>query len=279
MKQPEGSENHILVDEHVIKTMVETCEIKKDETVLEIGGGSGKITEKIVSLARKVFVIEKNHKYVEILNKKFKSVDNVIIMEGNVLDMELPSSDKIISNLPFSISEPFFFKIMKERYRFSSSVFILPHGFVKKMTTPLSSPFFGVVSALFLGFYEVDIVEKILPGAFYPPPQTDSYCVKVTPKVVAPSQETRGLYLLQRIFLLNEKKVRNVFVETLWALGLELTGNPLTRKEVISLMYNVFGGEFHSFSRKKLAHLSNEDMRKAVHSVMSWQIPDDPSKW
>ncbi len=267
-KLPETSEDfYMLTDEKMIKAIVEKAEIRDTDTVLEIGGGTGNITSEIIKYAGKVIVIEKNKKYVGILEEKFRS-DRLTIVEGNILDMAFPFFNKIISNPPFSIIEPLFLKLIGERrYNFENSVFILPESFLKKMVAPPFSPLFGVVSALFMAFYDVGIFAEV-PSEAFDPPHAGCHCVKVEPRTV--DSEGTIQFLLQNMFLFDEKKVKNTLMETFWNYGSTLTGTSLTKRNSIALVHEIFGEEYYSFSDKRVKNLSNEDMRKIVSLLINW---------
>lgn len=271
-KVPEPSrDQHILVDEEILETIIRNAEIENDDTVLEIGGGPGNLTEKIAQYAHKVLVFEKDATYVEMLKEKFRA-GNVTVGEGNILHMKLPAFNKIVSNIPYSISEPLFLRLIKEKRDLDSSTIVLPRDFVKRMVAPVFSPLFGMMSALFTAFYHVEIITQIPPEAFSPPPRVTSYCVKIRQKLQVPSKKTRVEYLIQRLFLYDEKNVKNIFLETLWNHGLELTGKTVTKREARDLIHTIFGEEFHSFSHKKVAHLSNEHIKKVVSQLMCWDV-------
>ena len=98
---------NFLKDKNIIKSIVEIGNITKNSVVLEIGPGTGNLTEFILKKnPKKIFVIEKDSNLVNILNNKFKK--NINIINKDILKINLNdfSKEKIIiyANLPYNIS-------------------------------------------------------------------------------------------------------------------------------------------------------------------------------
>ena len=98
---------NFLIDKNIIKKIVDVEDIKSDDFILEVGPGTGNLTENILKKnPNKIFVVEKDKKLIEILKKKFGNqisiIDNDIlkIYENEISDHQLI----VFGNLPYNIS-------------------------------------------------------------------------------------------------------------------------------------------------------------------------------
>jgi 16S rRNA A1518/A1519 N6-dimethyltransferase RsmA/KsgA/DIM1 with predicted DNA glycosylase/AP lyase activity len=80
--------------------------------VLDIGAGTGVITEELSKYAKQVIAYELDFKYWEVLKGKFNNTPNVIVKNEDFLDIQLPKKEfKIFSNIPFSLTSDIINKI------------------------------------------------------------------------------------------------------------------------------------------------------------------------
>ena len=152
---------------------------------------------------------------------------------------------------------------------FDLAVMVLSESFVKKMTAPINSPLFGLVSALFMSFYSVEVIAALPKELINPPPRVVSLCVRIVPKASAPQKDRAG-FIMQRVFLYDNKKLKNILLETLWDYGHELAGRKLTKKDADSFIEEIFGKDFKQLLGKRVADFSNDDFNNIVSSLLQW---------
>ena len=102
---------NFLIDNNVIEKIIDFSEIQAGDVVLEIGPGLGSLTEKLVEKAKNVYAIEIEAKFCHYLEDKFSSYSNIEIINNDILKIELPSCNKVVSNIPYSITGPIFEKV------------------------------------------------------------------------------------------------------------------------------------------------------------------------
>ena len=98
-----------LIDNNIIKKIVEIGNINKNNTVMEIGAGYGNLTKTIASAGpKKIFAIEKDNKLVSLLKKKFKNNNNIKIIDRDILNIieenKLEQNIIVFGNLPYNVS-------------------------------------------------------------------------------------------------------------------------------------------------------------------------------
>lgn len=233
-------DQHFLIDEDIIKKYVSFPKFDKTDVVLEIGPGKGTLTRIITPKVGKMYAIELDKR----LKPYLEEIPNLNIIWGSVLDVEIPEVDKIITSLPYSIIEPFIYKMIKtnfqEMYMLMGDKYIL--NVVNKEITKLS-----VVTN---SFFKTEILLEVPPVAFDIQPRTDSYIVKMV-KVEVPKEKKYQLY--REIYLLDEKKIRNSLMEALIKL------NSLTKKEAKELIKSLNIPE--KILEEKFETLSNKDLK------------------
>lgn len=170
---------NFLIVEDVIKREVERAEIKENDTVLEIGPGLGVLTDELAKRAGKVYAIEKDSRIIEILKREY-DWRNVEIIEGDALKVRFPEFDKVVSNLPYQISSPITFKLLK--YDFKRAVLIYQLEFAQRMVAKPGDKNYSRLSVMVQAKVDVNLVERIGRGAFYPKPKVDSAVIVMEPK-------------------------------------------------------------------------------------------------
>ena len=113
---------NFLTDKNITKKIISVSEISQNDIILEIGPGLGIITQELVNLVKKIYAIEIDHRLYSYLNDKFSTYDNVEIIHGDILKVEIPKHNKVISNIPYTITGSILDKIF---FRINSPVGIL----------------------------------------------------------------------------------------------------------------------------------------------------------
>lgn len=233
-------DQHFLVDEDIINKYIDFPKFNKNDVVLEIGPGKGTLTKKIAPQVRKMYAIELDER----LKSYLEAIPNLEVIWGSVLDVKIPKANKIITSLPYSIIEPFIYKMIKtdfdEMYMLMGDKFVL--NVVNKEITKLS--------VITNSFFKTEKLLEVPPIAFDIPPRTDSYIVKME-KVAEPESKKYQIY--RGLYLLDEKKIKNSLMETLIKL------NKLTKREAKEIIKNMHLSE--RILEEKFSNLSNNDLK------------------
>jgi len=208
------SDQHILIDDLVLHNITEYADLRHRDVVLEIGAGTGVLTEELRKHVRKVFAIESDATFAELLNRRFEGT-NVEVIHGDALKLEFSESafkfsfNKIVSNLPYSISSEITFKLLK--YPFEMAVLMYQYEFARRMAAPHGSKEYGKLSICVQYRALVELLEIVPPEAFSPEPGVRSAIVRVTPR--APEYEVSDPRFFSRfvtaVFSKRRKKLKN----------------------------------------------------------------------
>ena len=196
-------DQHFMVDQNMLKRIYDSANIQPYETICEIGGGEGALTDYLISGNNYVTVIEKDPYYANYLKEKYKGRSNVTVIEGDALEFDFSTYDRIVANLPYTITEPFLINLAQsgalgydksERNSTSnlkSITLVLGQNSVRKMVAPIQitdgrskckNSEFGIVGAICHSMVDVDILCAIPSEAFFPEPAVTSFLVNLKPK-------------------------------------------------------------------------------------------------
>lgn len=182
-----------LIDQQIARKIVAAANLTPEESVLEIGGGLGILTRFLVEQAHHVYVIEIEPALVKALNDILDGVENVTVIQGDALKHELPSVNKVVSNLPYSISSPLTFRVLND-IRPSLSVLMYQEELVNRMLARPGTSEYSRFSVGVQYLAEIEEVLKVPAQKFYPVPAVDSSVVRMISR-------TRGSFAQdQRVF-------------------------------------------------------------------------------
>ncbi|MEK6846147.1 MAG: rRNA adenine N-6-methyltransferase family protein [Nanoarchaeota archaeon] len=193
-------DQHFLEDKEVLKEIIAAAELSKEDLVLEIGAGKGVLTKELAKHCKKVIAIEIDEHLKQELGSLPKKVE---IIFGNALElMGAFSFNKIVSNIPYSLSEPLLKRLLK--LKLELAVLLVGKDFYELLTEKESK--WKIIVPL---FYELEKICDVLRSSFVPPPRTDSVVLKFKIRTKALSTKEG---ILKEIILQDDKKLRNALM-------------------------------------------------------------------
>ncbi len=204
-------DQHFLIDEEILKREVGYAEVSKEDTVLEIGPGIGTLTRLLSKAAKKVIVIEKDQKFGQILKK----IPNTEVIIADALEVDWPPADKILSNVPYSISSPLVFKILDTSIKLA--VLCLQKEFAVRMAARPGTKDYSRLSVNCALRADVKLLEDVPKEKYYPVPEVNSTIVKLIPKEFNPPEKFDSI--VRALFQHKNKKVRNALLDSYHEIG------------------------------------------------------------
>ena len=169
---------NFMVDGNTIKKICGYAELKKDDVVLEIGAGTGNLTAELLKKCS-VIAVERDRNFAEVMRNKFAS-GNLTVIEGDALKVNFPKFNKIVSNLPYSISRKITEKILE--YEFDLAVLVYQREYAEKLTAKPGQKNYRCISAIAQSCSEIEILDSLSPEVFRPEPEVTSAIVCIRPK-------------------------------------------------------------------------------------------------
>ena len=193
------------MNNELIKRICDYADVKSKDTVLEIGAGTGNLTAELIKRAKFVYAVEKDKKILETLYDRFQRCENIKIIHGDALKIEFPKFNKIVSNLPYSISKKITIKFLK--YKFDRAILLYQKEFVDKLIAKSGTDNYRFISALVQSVADVEFLENVPPAAFQPRPRVWSALIKIVPKRIP---DNRYIEFLKTLFNYKNKKIINI---------------------------------------------------------------------
>ncbi len=187
-------DQHFMIDKNLVQRIIDYSELKEQDIVLEIGPGKGVLTDKLLEQSKVIAVELDKDLYYE-LKDKYKENENIRLIHGNGLkEIAKWNFNKIVSNIPYSISEPLIIKILIKQ----PEIVVLTTGktFKKHLET----------NKLLNTVYKCEIEETISKDAFYPPPNTESIVIKLQLK------KTKEAKFFRDLLVQYDKKLKNALI-------------------------------------------------------------------
>lgn len=191
------------------RDIVNLARITKEDTVLEIGGGLGILTGELVKVARQVYVIELEHGLVNALHNLLGKYDNLEIIEGDALIVGLPKANKVVANLPYSISSEITFRLLRE-LRFDYAVLMFQKEFAQRLLARPRTQDYSRLTVNIQYQAEVNQLLEIPAEMFYPIPAVDSVVVNMKHKTQGPRAKSDFVFFwtINGIFSYPNKNLR-----------------------------------------------------------------------
>lgn len=207
-------DQHFLVDTGYLDRIVAAAELKSEDTILEIGAGIGNLTERLAKKAKKVIAIELDPVLVDVLHDRFDKVDNIDIISGDALKINFPEFDKVVSNLPYSISSEITFKLL--RHDFKLGILMYQYEFALRMVSSPNCKDYSRLTVDTYYFADASIIMKVPKGAFQPAPEVDSAVVKLIPRPAPFKVRDEAFFMkfVAAVFSQRRKKLRNAILNT-----------------------------------------------------------------
>jgi 16S rRNA (adenine1518-N6/adenine1519-N6)-dimethyltransferase len=195
---------HFLMDRGAISRIASYADLGPEDNVLEIGSGTGNLTEALAARAGRVYAVEIDSDLAGQLSGRFS---NVQVINEDALKVELPDYNKIVSNLPYQISSRITYRLLSRP--FETAVLMYQWEFARRMAAAAGSEEYGRL-AMVVGFFcRIEILEKVSKMAFLPVPQVDSAIVRLQPRLDRPGADPADfMRLAEGLFNNRRKKVK-----------------------------------------------------------------------
>ena len=168
---------HFLRDQRTIQRIIEALNPKANETIIEIGPGTGALTELLVERAGRVVAVEFDNKLAPLLSERFAESANFHLVMKDALttdfcaEIQPATSARLVANLPYNISTAILQRLIAQRACLEEMVLMLQREVVERLLAPPGTTDRGFISVLVEAYCEAEKLFDVAPGAFRPPPK------------------------------------------------------------------------------------------------------------
>ena len=238
---------HFLTDDRVIEHLVKAFGIGPGDHLVEIGPGLGSITDALVEqtgqCSGRLDLIELDRDLVPILRQRYQSATHVAIHEQDALRVDYGALQqgnqplRVVGNLPYNISTPLIFHLLKHREAIQDMVFMMQEEVVDRIVADSGNRTYGRLSLMVQVACAVEKLFTVPPQAFDPPPKVMSAIVRMQPhQVWQLEDEQLFAQLIEQAFIWRRKMFKHTLKQFVSADQLEDFSDLLSlRPEQISL--------------------------------------------
>lgn len=183
---------NFLYESGVIKKLAAAAQITPDFTILEIGPGTGNLTEELAKNARRLICVEKDAEMAKICREKFGNLKNVEILKSDILDFDenkIAAPYKIAANLPFYAAAPIIRKFLESQTPPQSITVILQKEVAQRICAHPPKMNLLAISVQF--YADAKIISYVSKGSFWPAPRVDGAIIQITPETNLEKGEER----------------------------------------------------------------------------------------
>lgn len=186
---------NFLVDRSVIERIVQQIAPKATDTLVEIGPGQGALTEPLLASNAMLRALEIDRDLAAELERRFGQRTNFNLLVADALKFDLNSIDmaeryRVVGNLPYNISTPLLFHLLRYRLRIEDMVFMLQSEVVDRLVASPGGKDYGRLSVMMQYHCDVSRLMSVPPSAFRPAPKVMSAIVRLAPKALV-NKESR----------------------------------------------------------------------------------------
>jgi len=185
---------HFLIDLNLMRLLVDSANIQKDDVVLEVGCGTGSMTEALAEKAGRVICVELDKNLSEIAAMQLARSENIEIINTDILESKntlsqivtkaldlagkkCPGRMLLVANLPYSAASPVIMNLITGPTIADCMYVTVQKEVADRMTASPGSSHYGILSIFLAAAGDVKTIRTLKPAVFWPQPQVDSAMV------------------------------------------------------------------------------------------------------
>jgi 16S rRNA (adenine1518-N6/adenine1519-N6)-dimethyltransferase len=180
---------HFLVSPTILRGILRLAELTPDDVVLEIGAGTGTLTEALAGAARRLIALELDREFITPLRQRFHSRPHVEIVHADALQFDFAHLDepvKVVANLPYGTAVPILTRMLRTSSRVHLAVVMLQREVAERLHATPGTKAYGSLTLMIQWHAVVEKGFNVPPAAFSPPPKVMSSVVRITPRLHPP---------------------------------------------------------------------------------------------
>lgn len=187
---------HFLIDGNLLRKLVDASGVTHRDVVLEVGPGTGTLTDYLVEQAGHVVAVEIDRGLHEICRNRFAAAGNLTLIHGDILankstidagvldaltkrHAELHGRIMLMANLPYQVATPLLVDLLMGELTVSPMCFTVQAEVADRLTASPGNKDYGPVSVFVQAMARAERIARVPPSAFWPEPQVDSAMLRI----------------------------------------------------------------------------------------------------
>jgi 16S rRNA (adenine1518-N6/adenine1519-N6)-dimethyltransferase len=235
---------NFLLDHNLIRKIVDTAGVKAGDTVLEVGPGTGALTEELIGRGCRVVAAEIDRGLAAHLREHFTGNPSFTLVEGDcladkrtlapaIVEALGPGQFTLVSNLPYGAATPVMSVLLTDYPNCRGLFVTIQREVADRLAAKPGTKDYGTLSVIAQVTADVDLVAKLPPECFWPRPDVTSAMVSLTRRERPLVDDVRGLgAFVQGLFEKRRKQLGAVLGrDRPWPAGI----TPTDRAEALNL--------------------------------------------
>ncbi len=194
MKPKKYLGQNFLTNIDIASKIVSAAQIKPTDTILEIGSGTGILTDELVKTKTSILTIEKDYNLITKLQKRYlslhgrtmtgKNTKNLKIIHQDALWFNLDNIErgyKVVANIPYNITSPLIRKFLESPNKPKLIILMVQKEVAERITAKPGDSNRGLLTLIVEFYGQAEILFEISKKEFYPIPKVDSAVIKIEP--------------------------------------------------------------------------------------------------
>lgn len=174
---------NFLVDPNYQRKIIDALELQPDDDVIEIGPGTGALTQHIVGQVRSFTAIELDDQLAAALQQRYGARTDFRLIHQDVMQADLGdvARCKIVGNIPYNITSPLIFRLLDRHVRPAVVLLMVQKEVADRIVAPPGEKDYGALSVGVQSVADAQRLFVVPKGAFRPVPKIDSAVVRIVP--------------------------------------------------------------------------------------------------
>ena len=185
---------NFLIDGNLINKLADSATLSKDDVVLEVGCGTGSLTQVLAQKAGKVIAVELDRALAKITRAQLAEYQNVLVINCDILKDKHTINPTVaraiksflrdhrgrfllMANLPYKIATPVILNLTKDPLVADAMYVTVQKEVAQRMAAKPGNKSYGPLSILLAAIGDVKTIRQLKPTVFWPQPKVDSVMV------------------------------------------------------------------------------------------------------
>jgi len=243
---------NFMIDQNLVRVVADAGAIASGDVVIEVGPGTGTLTEELLSRGADVIAVEIDRDLARLLRERFASEPRFTLIEGDALSSKHALNEelahhlaaalhaarprKLVANLPYNIASPLIIELLLARVDLLA--FTVQKEVADRLRAAAGSDAYGPLSVVAQSLAKVEVLRTLPPQAFWPAPKIESALVRMTRHENQPAPDSNAFgRFVHKLFSFRRKTLRKALAQAGFDADVALakTGlDPKVRPEVLS---------------------------------------------
>ena len=172
---------NFVVEPNTIRKVLSAARLPSNARVLEVGAEAGSLTLALAGACEHVVALEKDERLLPVLHEVVGVHDNVEIVQGDALEVELSSckADHLVANLPYNVAATVVIRVLDEAPSVQSLTVMTQREVGERLAARPGSKIYGQTTVLVARFASASLAGTVSRRAFFPVPRVDSVIVRI----------------------------------------------------------------------------------------------------